>query len=289
MELKLQDRPLRKGHRLFGHKDRLAGLVASPRSRIDAPGGLLLAIDGMGHRAISALFIGTVVKFRLQRFRLIRKVGGRLNELHGDLVGRIFWIRGGDLELTECRHAADGPSGPLARQVRIGQLLETKRRNGGESIGSPEMRCPLSGRVTGSTNRPVFVLIKPLPSFSNMLTVNHRPLRLVAPHRSLPGCHARLPVRRGVTKDLLLFPDLAHQLVALLLLRRTVGHDGRFVIVVQEGEEAVVLLLRNGIVFVVMALGALDGYAQHRLTDAVHAVDQTIDAKLLGIGPALFI
>ena len=38
-----------------------------------------------------------------------------------------------------------------------------------------------------------------------------------------------------------------------------------------------------------MALGALDGNTQHRLADAVHAVDQTIDAKLLRICPALFI
>ena len=289
VELKLENRPLWKRNRLFGHKNRLARLVASPRSRIDAPGSLLLAVDSMRHRTVGALFIGAVVEFCLQRFPLIRKVGGRLNELHGDLIGRIFWIRGGDLELAERGHAADGPSGPLAGQIGIGQLLETERRNGGEPIRSPEVGCPLSGGITGSTNRPVFILIEPLPSFSDMLAMNDRPLRLIAPHRCFPGCHANLPVRRGVAKNLLLFPDLPRQLVTLELLRRAVGHDGRFVIVVQEGKEAVVLLLRNGIVFVVMALGTLNGNAEHRLADAVHSINETIDAKLLGICPALFI
>ena len=119
--------------------------------------------------------------------------------------------------------------------------------------------------------------------------MNDRPLRLIAPHRSLPGCHANLPIGRGVAKNLLLFPDLPRQLITLELLRRAVGHHGRFVIVVQEGKEAVVLLLRNGIVFVVMALGTLNGNAEHRLADAVHSINETIDAKLLGICPALFI
>ena len=132
VELELQDRPLRKGHRLFGHKDRLAGLVPPTGAGINAPGRLRLAINGVSHRPIGSLLAGRVVELGLQRFLRVREIGGRLNEFYRDLVGRVFPIRGSHLELAECRHAANGPAGSLTRQVGIGQLLETKRGDGGE-------------------------------------------------------------------------------------------------------------------------------------------------------------
>ena len=122
-----------------------------------------------------------------------------------------------------------------------------------------------------------------------MLAAHDRPFRLVAAHRGLPSRHASLPIRSGVTEFLLFLADLPGQLVAQTLLRGAVGHHRRFVVVVEEGEEAVVLLLRNGIVFVIVALGTLDGNAQHRLADAVHAIDQAVDAELFRVSSTFLV
>ena len=151
------------------------------------------------------------------------------------------------------------------------------------------MRGPLSGSVTGGTDRTVFILVESLPLFSDMLAAHDRPFRLVAAHRGLPSRHASLPIRSDVTELFLLLANLPGQLIAQALLGGAVGHHRRFVVVVQEGEEPVVLLLRDGVVFVIMALGALDSNAQHRLADAVHAVDQAVDAKLFRVGTTFFI
>ena len=55
------------------------------------------------------------------------------------------------------------------------------------------------------------------------------------------------------------------------------------VVVVQEGEEPVVLLLGDRVVLVRMALGALDGQAEDALADGVHAVEHGLHAELLGV------
>ena len=151
------------------------------------------------------------------------------------------------------------------------------------------MGGPLGGRVTGGADGSVFVLVEALAVVADMLAAHDRPLGLIPTHRGLPGGHAGLPVGRGVAELLLLLADLPGQLVPQALLGRAVGDHRRFMVVVQEGEEPVVLLLRHGVVLVIVALGALDGDAQHRLADAVHAVDQAVDAELLGVRTALLV
>ena len=51
--------------------------------------------------------------------------------------------------------------------------------------------------------------------------------------------------------------------------------------VVEEGEEAVVLLLRHGVVLVVVAARALHGQAEEGRAEGVHAVGHVLDAVLL--------
>ncbi len=75
----------------------------------------------------------------------------------------------------------------------------------------------------------------------------------------------------------------------LHLFVRCIDRRPRFVVAVEEREQAVVFLLRNGVVFVIVALGALDGQAEHRLSDGVHAVEHRVHAKLLGIDGALLV
>ena len=59
--------------------------------------------------------------------------------------------------------------------------------------------------------------------------------------------------------------------------------------VVEEGEDAVILFLLEGIVLVVVALGALDGDAEDTFADGVHAVEHGLHAELLGVDAALFV
>ena len=59
--------------------------------------------------------------------------------------------------------------------------------------------------------------------------------------------------------------------------------------VVEEREHPVVLFLRQRIVLVVVALGALDGQAEHALADGVHAVEHGLHAELLGIDAAFLV
>ena len=81
----------------------------------------------------------------------------------------------------------------------------------------------------------------------------------------------------------------AEDLGPLLLLVGRVDRDVRLVGVVQEGEHAVVFVLRQRVVLVGVALGALDGQAEHALADGVHAVEHRLHAELLGIDAAFLV
>jgi hypothetical protein len=57
----------------------------------------------------------------------------------------------------------------------------------------------------------------------------------------------------------------------------------------REGEQAEILLLRDGIELVVVALRALDGQAEHAFADGIHAIEHRFHAKLLGINAAFLV
>ena len=85
------------------------------------------------------------------------------------------------------------------------------------------------------------------------------------------------------------FADLRDNFFALLLLLRRWDFDERLIVVVQEGEELVILALQNGIVFVVVALTAVDREAEPRFADGVHAVNHRFGAELLGLDAAFLV
>jgi hypothetical protein len=60
-------------------------------------------------------------------------------------------------------------------------------------------------------------------------------------------------------------------------------------IVVQEREHAVVLLVRDWIKFVGVALRALHGEPENPFADGFHSIELRIHAELLRINPTLFI
>ena len=65
-----------------------------------------------------------------------------------------------------------------------------------------------------------------------------------------------------------------------LLLRRRINPRLRFVGVVEEGEQAVILGLRDGIELVRVALRALEGQTERAFADDIHAVEHRLHAEL---------
>ena len=59
--------------------------------------------------------------------------------------------------------------------------------------------------------------------------------------------------------------------------------------VVEEGQEPVILLLCDRVELVVVALGAPDGQTQKRGAGRVDAVDDRLDAELLGVNAAFLV
>ena len=65
--------------------------------------------------------------------------------------------------------------------------------------------------------------------------------------------------------------------------------SGQFIDIVDKGEQPIVLFLFERIVLVVVALGTLDGKAQHSFAQAIHAVEHRFHAKLFRIDRTLFV
>src|SRR6185436_14123865 len=60
-------RPAGEAHRLLGHEDRLARLVAAAGADVDAPGRVVLAVDRERDGAREPLLLALVVEDRLER------------------------------------------------------------------------------------------------------------------------------------------------------------------------------------------------------------------------------
>ena len=76
---------------------------------------------------------------------------------------------------------------------------------------------------------------------------------------------------------------------ALPLLLRRVDRDVGFVRVIEKRENPVIFFLCERIVFVIVALRALDGDAQNAFADGVHAVEHGFHSELLGVHAAFLV
>ena len=82
LQVERQDRARGERQRLLGREHRLARHVAAAGAGVDAPGGLLLAIDGEGGGAGDPLLLALVVEVLLQVALGIRVIREGLDELH---------------------------------------------------------------------------------------------------------------------------------------------------------------------------------------------------------------
>ena len=65
--------------------------------------------------------------------------------------------------------------------------------------------------------------------------------------------------------------------------------DSRFVVVIQKGIELVILLLRDGIEFVIVTLGAGNRQSQPRAAHGIDAIDHRLDPELLRFDAAFHV
>ena len=105
----------------------------------------------------------------------------------------------------------------------------------------------------------------------------------------MPGVETLLPIR------VFLF-ELVFELASFLfdlrnLFELLVGVDprNRFIVVVQKRQQSIVLLVRDRIELVRMALSALNGEAEHGFAQAIEPIEQAFHAKLLVDDGAFFI
>ena len=276
--------------RLLGFKDRLPFLIATHGSDVDAPRGLVIAIDSELDRSRRASVGGPVVEVDLQRTHRLLDVGSRRSPLRLRLVRGRVEVRGFDQELAERAGAVEGAAGAVVGKAGVVEQFETEGGYVAQIVRRAEPLREGRRRVAAGQQRSVrqhFVALR-LVAFLVEI-VQDDPIRLIVLHGILPRRHALLPVGHAMLEILL---DVAHLLVEfreLHLLRRGVNDRTRLVVVVQEGEELVILVLLERIVFVVVALRALDGEAEHAFAEGVHAVEHRLHAELLGVNRALHV
>ncbi len=244
-------------------------------------------------RAGHALLARSVVEVRLQRRLGLAEVGGGLRELD---LGLLLLVRAGrrrlDRELRQGARPLERPPGPVSGQVRVVEELDAE----GGDLRQDDLRRELRrvlGRGVALRQVGAVLLQQVLLAPGGDLVDGerqHGPRGAVAPALLvLPPGHPLSPVGGR-------FPELPFDLADLPVqvgqphpLVGRIDDAGRLVVVVQEREEAVILLLRDRVELVRVALGALDRQAEDALADRLHPVEHRLHAELLGVDAPLLV
>ena len=199
---------------------------------------------------------------------------------------------GFDVELGQRVRALERAPGSVERQVRVGEQLEAERGDASGVHLRGHLHLVLRRRVALREEdcRPPAADTAgrrwrcPRPSAG-------RPsIRVRRPSRPPPTGPSVLAQSGVVWRRLSSSSPICRRCSASFI--RSLGRVDRpaaFVVVVQEGEQPVVVLLRDRIELVVVALGALDGQAEDALADGVHAIEHRLHAELLGIDAAFLV
>ena len=99
-------------------------------------------------------------------------------------------------------------------------------------VGAAKMRLPFGGRVTGSANRAVLVIVKALPIVAGVDATNGDPLWLVIFDLVLPPVHPFLPIGSAMTQAGFQIAHLPREVGHQHLLFSRVGNHRRFMVVI---------------------------------------------------------
>ena len=273
----LELRPRGEIERLLKAEDGGRGLMAAARAAVGLPPGAVIAIDEVGHRADRALLIRLVGRRGRGRFGL-GEVGRGVDERHL-LPGLAARALHEGLDLAE--RPGPVPAGAELKQITVEERFEPEGGDAGHlRLGDNEdLRAMHAegedhsllflGRVIEPADTPQFDRLKGRPGYERC---GHS----LGPgvHLGFPGRPARLKGSFGLGHPR---PDRADQLDLSGRVDRGTGLVG----VVEEGEQAVILLVRERIELVGVALGALGRDPQHRLAEAVDPIEHLDHPELL--------
>ena len=264
--------------------------IAPPRPRINTPRRVLVVIVGERRRADDAVVRRLVVMLRAQRRLGLLEVRRGCSELETRHVRRIQRrrIHG---EFRQRANTLERAARAIRRKIGIGHQLDAERGDVLQIVCQPEMRRGLCDGVTLCEERAVRLREIALAARRDVLHagLNRNPLRLILRDGIFPLRHALLPAGRLVAQTFFQVAHLAGEIRGQHLLLRRVNNALRLVVVVEEGEQLVVILLQDRVELVVVALRALDRQAQHAFADGVHAVEHRLHAELLRVGAAFFV
>src|SRR4030095_16151675 len=113
-QVEREERAAREAQRPLRHEDGLAVLVAPAGARVDAPRGVILAVDRVLDGARHALLAGEVVEVGLEVARLVGVIRGRPDDLSLRLLPRLGDAGGLDAELGERARPHEAAPGAAA-------------------------------------------------------------------------------------------------------------------------------------------------------------------------------
>src|SRR5262245_58173589 len=96
-----------KRERLLGDENRFAGMVSPPRTDVDAPGGIVFAVDRETNGTGDPLFVRLVVENRIESFYGRIRVRGCRDELDPLSLVRLPHWRHLDLKFRQSRSSFD--------------------------------------------------------------------------------------------------------------------------------------------------------------------------------------
>ena len=264
------------------------GVIGAAGAEVGAPGGFFIAVEGIGGGSGDA-----VVWFAAGVLRVAGGVESGVGRVDGgNGVGELelgefggFWSAL-EFEFAEGAGALAGSAGALEGEVGIVEEFEADGADLGERGGEGEVLGALGGGVAHVDHGVVLEALVSLAGVAELGELHGVPLGGGEGQECvLPG----LVGGPGVGECAFEGGDLLFQPGDFALFVGSVGGVGGFAGAVEEGEDAVVFLLSEGVEFVAVALGALHGETEDGFADGVHAVDDAFDAELFGIGATFLV
>ena len=227
--------------------------MAAAGAAVGLPPGAVIAVDEVCHRADRALLVRLVGRRRRSGLGL-GEVGRRVDERHlfpGIAAGALHE----GLDLAERPGAV--PAGAELEQVTVEERFESQGGHSGHLwLGDHEDLRAV--HAEGEDHSLLFLgrMIEPAdtPQFDRL---DRRPGNELSLHPVGPGVHLRFPGRPARLEGCLGLGHPNPDRADLFELGRRVDGGTGLVGVVEEGEQAVILIVRERIELVGVALGAL--------------------------------
>ena len=279
----------------FGELDDGDGVgIAAAGAAVGAPSGVVAAVDqeGDGPEGAALFLVEDSVPLALEGAGGFGEIGGGV--LQGDFFPRgAVGELGSDLEFGEGPRAVEAPTGPAERHIVVAQCFEAEAGGPGEIGGGDNKNIALGAGLALGDDRAVGELhgVVETAGAAHFGGDEGRPRDggAIGADLVFPGGEFFRPRWFSFFQAVVDGPQIALEFGDLLLLLGSVDPRLGFVGVVEKSKNTEVVVVGDGIEFMRVALGALEGEAESGFADAVETVDDGLDAKLLRDNGALLV